>query len=75
MKKDKRYLISEKDKGMLREWKCAEVSENAYKVEDLVNASSYNIFSTVRTDNPFWVLKTEVTGEVFHWKLVSRNMI
>ena len=62
MEKGKFYLVIEKDSKKIKEWECLEVSNVAFKVQNIVGSeSSSSIFEWGPGINqPFWVLKTDV---------------
>lgn len=60
MKIGMKYLITEKSNN-IREWKCLQISNNAYKMEDQLDGVDKYFFS--RSSNKgdiFWILKTDI---------------
>ena len=60
MEQGKRYLLL--NSKSLLEWECLEVSEYGYKVKNLISDNSF--FSNNRINDPFWVLKTDVSEKL-----------
>jgi len=60
MKKGDKVLVIKKDSSNILEWECLDVSENAYKVVNLVRDKGFSFLGYSTGTDPFWILKTDI---------------
>ena len=61
MKEGKSYLVIERKKdyeSYIKEWKCIQVSEQAYKIQMVQLKNDRSMFDD--NTKPFWILKSQV---------------
>lgn len=72
MKQNKRYLVIKKGETTVREWKCLEVSDTAYKINPIITEGETKWLLTSNSKEEFWILKTYIstTGEA-QYKIIE----